>query len=95
MRQMTLVGFLQAQNCSNFVGSWRHPLASQDFATAEWAIIAASGARFEAGKFQLGFFDDRLAMPDLFEQPVGLNATRKQSVESAHTIRTARRTQAA
>ena len=25
MRQMTLVAFLQAQNCTNFVGSWRHP----------------------------------------------------------------------
>ena len=28
MRQMTLVAFLQAQNCTNFVGSWRHPEAS-------------------------------------------------------------------
>ena len=30
-RQMTLVGFLQAQNCTNFVGSWRHPQAAPDF----------------------------------------------------------------
>ena len=35
-RQMTLVGFLQAQNCTNFVGSWRHPLADQDFTSAEY-----------------------------------------------------------
>ena len=34
MRQMTLVGFLQAQNCTNFVGSWRHPEAPPDFTSA-------------------------------------------------------------
>ena len=64
MRQMTLVGFLQAQNCSNFVGSWRHPLAAPDFASAEY--YRRIGRALEAGKFHLGFFDDRLAMPDLF-----------------------------
>ena len=36
MRQMTLVAFLQAQNCTNFVGSWRHPEASPGFMTAEY-----------------------------------------------------------
>jgi FMN-dependent oxidoreductase (nitrilotriacetate monooxygenase family) len=64
MRQMTLVGFLQAQNCTNFVGSWRHPLAAQDFTSAEY--YRRVGRALEAGKFHLGFFDDRLAMPDLF-----------------------------
>jgi FMN-dependent oxidoreductase (nitrilotriacetate monooxygenase family) len=64
MRQMTLVGFLQAQNCTNFVGSWRHPLARQDFTSAEY--YRRIGRALEAGKFHLGFFDDRLAMPDLF-----------------------------
>ena len=64
MRQMTLVGFLQAQNCTNFVGSWRHPMANQDFTSAEY--YRRIGRALEAGKFQLGFFDDRLAMPDLF-----------------------------
>jgi FMN-dependent oxidoreductase (nitrilotriacetate monooxygenase family) len=63
-RQMTLVGFLQAQNCTNFVGSWRHPLAAQDFTSAEY--YRRIGRALEAGKFHLGFFDDRLAMPDLF-----------------------------
>ena len=63
-RQMTLVGFLQAQNCTNFVGSWRHPLADQDFTSAEY--YRRIGRALEAGKFHLGFFDDRLAMPDLF-----------------------------
>jgi hypothetical protein len=64
MRQMTLVGFLQAQNCTNFVGSWRHPKAQQDFTSAEY--YRRIGRALEAGKFHLGFFDDRLAMPDLF-----------------------------
>ena len=27
MRQMTMVGFLQAQNCTNLASSWRHPLS--------------------------------------------------------------------
>jgi len=64
MRQMTMVGFLQAQNCTNFVGSWRHPEAMQDFTSAEY--YRRIGRALEAGKFQLAFFDDRLAMPDLF-----------------------------
>ncbi|MGE4048123.1 MAG: LLM class flavin-dependent oxidoreductase [Acetobacteraceae bacterium] len=64
MRQMTLVGFLQAQNCTNFVGSWRHRLAAQDFTSAEY--YRRIGRALEAGKFHLGFFDDRLAMPDLY-----------------------------
>jgi FMN-dependent oxidoreductase (nitrilotriacetate monooxygenase family) len=64
MRQMTMVGFLQAQNCTNFVGSWRHPKAMQDFTSPEY--YRRIGRALEAGKFQLAFFDDRLAMPDLF-----------------------------
>ena len=64
MRQMTLVAFLQAQNCSNFVGSWRHPGASSDFMSA--AYYQRIGRVLEEGRFHLGFFDDRLAMPDRF-----------------------------
>jgi FMN-dependent oxidoreductase (nitrilotriacetate monooxygenase family) len=64
MRQMTLVGFLQAQNCTNFVGSWRHPDAAPDFMSAEY--YRRIGHALEAGKFHLGFFDDRLAMPDRY-----------------------------
>ena len=30
-RMMTLVAFLQAQNCSNLPGSWRHPSTMLDF----------------------------------------------------------------
>ena len=64
MRQMTLVAFLQAQNYTNFVGSWRHPLAAPDFTSAEY--YRRIGRILEAGKFQMGFFDDRLAMPDRY-----------------------------
>ncbi len=64
MRQMTLVAFLQAQNCTNFVGSWRHPEAAPDFTSAEY--YRRIGRILEAGKFHLGFFDDRLAMPDRY-----------------------------
>jgi len=62
MRQMVLVGFLQAQNCSNFAASWRHPESRTDFMSADfYAHIARV---LEAGKFQLAFFDDRLGMPE-------------------------------
>ena len=62
-RQMTLIGFLQAQNCSNYVGSWRHPGSMSDFLGPEYFCRIAR--TLEAGKFHLGFFDDRLAMPDI------------------------------
>src|SRR4051794_10694735 len=64
MRQMTLVAFLQAQNCTNFVGSWRHPEASPGFMTADYYRHIARV--LEAGRFRVGFFDDRLAMPDRY-----------------------------
>ena len=35
-RQMTLVAFLQAQNCSNYAASWRHAESASDFLTAEY-----------------------------------------------------------
>ncbi|MBI2799992.1 MAG: LLM class flavin-dependent oxidoreductase [Gammaproteobacteria bacterium] len=63
-RQMTLVAFLQAQNCSNYAASWRHPATAQDFATPQYYQRIAR--TLEEGKFDLAFFDDRLAMPDIF-----------------------------
>ncbi|NQV54801.1 MAG: NtaA/DmoA family FMN-dependent monooxygenase, partial [Rhodospirillales bacterium] len=63
-REMTLVGFLQAQNCSNYVFSWRHPEARIDSTTPEY--YQEIGKILEAGKFQAAFFDDRLAMPDRY-----------------------------
>jgi alkanesulfonate monooxygenase SsuD/methylene tetrahydromethanopterin reductase-like flavin-dependent oxidoreductase (luciferase family) len=63
MKQMTLVAFLQAQNCSNYVGSWRHPATMQDYLSPEYYQRIAR--TLEAGCFHLAFFDDRLAMPDI------------------------------
>lgn len=63
MRQMTLVAFLQAQNCTNFAASWRHPDSRTDSASPDF--YQHIGRVLEAGKFHLGFFDDRLAMPDM------------------------------
>ncbi len=63
-RMMTLVAFLQAQNCSNLPGSWRHPSTMMDFTTPEYYQRIAR--TLEDGKIQLAFFDDRLALPDLY-----------------------------
>ncbi len=64
MRQMILVGFLQAQNCTNLASSWRHPASRTD----SWSpdFYRDIGRVLEAGKFHLGFFDDRLSMPDMY-----------------------------
>jgi FMN-dependent oxidoreductase (nitrilotriacetate monooxygenase family) len=62
-RQMVLVGFLQAQNCTTLASSWRHPDSRTDFLSADY--FQTVGRILEAGKFQLAFFDDRLAMPDM------------------------------
>ena len=63
-RQMKLVAFLQASNCSNYPASWRHPHTARDFLSPEYFQRIAR--TLEAGKFHLAFFDDRLAMPDRY-----------------------------
>lgn len=63
-RQMVMVGFLQAQNCTNIPGSWRHPDSRDDSTSPEYYQEIAR--ILEAGKFHVGFFDDRLAMPDRY-----------------------------
>ncbi len=63
-KHMALVGFMQAQNCSNYPASWRHPKANQGFLTAEYYQDVAK--TLEHGKFHMLFFDDRLAMPDIY-----------------------------
>ena len=63
-RQMKMVGFLQAQNCSIAPGSWRHPAGATDFLTPDY--FQRVGRVLEEGKFHLAFFDDRLAMPDIY-----------------------------
>ena len=63
-RQMALVAFLQAQNCSNYAGSWRHPSSMTDYLSPEYYQRIAR--TLEEGKFDMAFFDDRLAMPDIY-----------------------------
>ena len=63
-RQMTMIAFLQAQNCSNLPGSWRYPSSMSDFLTPEY--FQRIGRVLEDGKFHMAFFDDRLAMPDIY-----------------------------
>ncbi|HEX9213973.1 MAG TPA: LLM class flavin-dependent oxidoreductase [Bradyrhizobium sp.] len=63
-RQMVLVGFLQAQNCTNLPSSWRHPDSRDDSMSADYYQQIAR--ILEAGKFHMAFFDDRLAMPDRY-----------------------------
>jgi FMN-dependent oxidoreductase (nitrilotriacetate monooxygenase family) len=69
-RQMKLVAFLQAQNCSNYPGSWRHPASMTDWSTKEY--YQRIGRILEDGKFHLAFFDDRLAIPDRYADDVAL-----------------------
>ena len=61
---MTLVAFLQAQNCTNFAASWRHPDSRTDSTSPDFYRHLARV--LEAGRFHVGFFDDRLAMPDMY-----------------------------
>jgi FMN-dependent oxidoreductase (nitrilotriacetate monooxygenase family) len=63
-RQMVMVGFLQAQNCTNLPSSWRHPESRTDATSADF--YAEIGRVLEAGKFHMAFFDDRFAMPDRY-----------------------------
>src|SRR3954468_16993528 len=63
MRQMALVGFMQAQNCTTLPAAWRHPEARSDSTSPEYYQHIARV--LEAGKLDLAFFDDRLAMPDV------------------------------
>ena len=64
MRQMTFVAFLQAQNCTNLASSWRHPDSRGDTWSPDY--YRHLGRVLEEGKFHLGFFDDRLSMPDMY-----------------------------
>jgi FMN-dependent oxidoreductase (nitrilotriacetate monooxygenase family) len=61
---MKLIAFMQAQNCSNYPASWRHPESMPDWGSR--AYYERIGRTLEFGKFHLAFFDDRLAIPDRF-----------------------------
>ena len=62
--RMILIGFLQAQNCSNYPGAWRHPAATGDFMTPQYYQRIAR--TLEDARFDMAFFDDRLAMPEIY-----------------------------
>jgi FMN-dependent oxidoreductase (nitrilotriacetate monooxygenase family) len=64
-RQMCMVAFLQAQNCSNYPASWRHPEAASDFMSP--AYYQRIARVLEDARFHLAFFDDRLAIPDMYQ----------------------------
>src|ERR1700716_4092534 len=64
MRQMTLIAFLQAQNCTNLASSWRHPLSRIDTWSPDYYRHLGRG--LGGGNFHRGFFDDRLSMPDMY-----------------------------
>ena len=64
MRQVHLVAFLQAQNCTTIPAAWRHPEARTDSYSPQYYQHIARV--LEEGKFDVGFFDDRLAMPDMY-----------------------------
>ena len=64
MREMVMVGFLPAQNRSNLVSCWRHPESRSDSTSADH--YRTTGRVLEEGKFHVGFFDHRLAMPDRY-----------------------------
>lgn len=63
-RTMKLIAFLQAQNCSNYPASWRHPGTTPDFLSA--AYYQRIARTLEDAKFHLAFFDDRLSMPEIY-----------------------------
>ena len=63
-KEMILVAFLQASNCSNYTGSWRHPETESNF--LDLAFYQNIATILEEGKFHLAFLDDRLAMPSRF-----------------------------
>jgi len=64
MKQMSLVGFMQAGNATVYAGSWRHPATEHGFLHAGY--YEKLGRTLEEGCFDMMFFDDRLAMPSIY-----------------------------
>jgi FMN-dependent oxidoreductase (nitrilotriacetate monooxygenase family) len=64
MRQISFVAFMQAQNCTTLPASWRHPEARTDTYSPDYYQHIARV--LEGGLFDMAFFDDRLAMPDMY-----------------------------
>ena len=64
MREMLLIAFMQASNCSNYTGSWRHPDTVAGFLDLRYFQNIA--VNLEAARFHMAFIDDRLAMPSVY-----------------------------
>ncbi|MFW0796034.1 LLM class flavin-dependent oxidoreductase [Gordonia sp. CPCC 205515] len=62
--QLTLVAFMQASNVSVYSGSWRYPSNTSDYLDLRYYQRIARV--LEEGRFDLMFFDDRLAMPAIY-----------------------------
>jgi FMN-dependent oxidoreductase (nitrilotriacetate monooxygenase family) len=63
-RSIRLIGFLHAEHGSIFTPSWRHRDAATDFTTPDYFRRIARV--LEEGKYHMAFFDDRLAIPDIY-----------------------------
>ena len=63
-REMLLIAFMQASNCSNYTGSWRHPDTAPGF--LELRYYQEVARTLEAARFHMAFLDDRLAMPSVY-----------------------------
>ena len=63
-REMFLAAFMQASNCSNYTGAWRHPEAGGGF--LDLGYYQEVARVLEGARFHLAFFDDRLAMPSVY-----------------------------
>ena len=74
---MALVAFMQASNVSWFQGSWRYPGGRDDYLSVDYYRSVVE--TLEAGRFDMVFFDDRLAMPGIYGHGV------------EHTVRTGAR----
>ncbi|MFE3277085.1 LLM class flavin-dependent oxidoreductase [Nocardia sp. NPDC059239] len=65
---MSLVAFMQASNVSWFQGSWLYPSGDPDYLSVDYYRRVVEV--LEAGRFDMVFFDDRLAMPGVFGHAV-------------------------
>ena len=61
---MQLIAFMQASNCSNYTGSWRHPETIPGYLDLRYYQEIAR--TLEASRFHMAFIDDRLAMPSRY-----------------------------
>jgi hypothetical protein len=93
-RMMTLIAFLQAQNCSNLPGSWRHPSTMLDFLTPEYyqriarTLEDGDRAHRKAGRGRAGChrsFSRWQARPRAYLLGPSLGAVTSQSGEVAVT----------